>query len=215
MSYLEKPLFTADLRDDASGTYEFGFIDDSKHTGSVSYVPIDNSRGYWQLTATAITINGNPAKNTISRLPTIAGKSGLPFDDDDDDDDEQDGVKHSVYTILMRSPFTDTGTSTIMLDDKTVAEYYSLVPGAWLDSGNYIFPCGAQLPDLGITFDSYTAKVPGKFLTYGKLGKSGNCSGALLPNPVGQPMQVLGGPFFKANFVVFDGGKKQIGIAPH
>jgi hypothetical protein len=49
---LSSNLFTADLKKGAPGTYEFGFIDNSKYTGDINYTPIDNSQGFWEFTGT-------------------------------------------------------------------------------------------------------------------------------------------------------------------
>jgi aspergillopepsin I len=48
---LTKPVFTADLKKGAPGSYDFGFIDDSKHTGDIVYTPVDSSNGFWEFTA--------------------------------------------------------------------------------------------------------------------------------------------------------------------
>ncbi|KAF3921023.1 Aspergillopepsin-F [Arthrobotrys entomopaga] len=61
MSSLPEPVFTADLKHDAPGTYDFGFIDKSKYTGDITWVDIDNSQGFWQFDAgdsTAIADTG-------------------------------------------------------------------------------------------------------------------------------------------------------------
>lgn len=47
-STLDEPLFTATLKAGAPGSYDFGYIDDSKYSGSISYVPVDFSQGFWQ-----------------------------------------------------------------------------------------------------------------------------------------------------------------------
>lgn len=55
---LEQELFTADLTEDNSGTYEFGKIDSSKYTGEIHYVPVDNSQGFWQVTTETYSVGG-------------------------------------------------------------------------------------------------------------------------------------------------------------
>ncbi|KAK3937028.1 peptidase [Diplogelasinospora grovesii] len=52
MPHLDAPLFTADLKHNADGRYNFGYIDKSAYTGSISYTPVDNSQGFWGFTAT-------------------------------------------------------------------------------------------------------------------------------------------------------------------
>ncbi|EFR00643.1 aspergillopepsin A [Nannizzia gypsea CBS 118893] len=50
MEQLERPLFTACLKHRAPGFYDFGFIDENKHVGKLSYLPVDTSRGRWETT---------------------------------------------------------------------------------------------------------------------------------------------------------------------
>lgn len=69
MPTLAEPLFTADLRKDAVGAYEFGRIDASKFVGDLSWVPVDTSKGFWQVSTLGFCVGGNqtrlPASNAI------------------------------------------------------------------------------------------------------------------------------------------------------
>lgn len=53
---LTTPVFTADLKYHAAGTYEFGTIDSTKYTGSITYVDVDNSNGFWEFTGTGYAV---------------------------------------------------------------------------------------------------------------------------------------------------------------
>ena len=44
---LPLPLFTADLKNKAPGSYDFGFIDKTKYTGDIKYFDADSSGAYW------------------------------------------------------------------------------------------------------------------------------------------------------------------------
>lgn len=57
---LEAPLFTANLKKGQPGNYNFGFIDDSEHTGKISYTTVDNSQGFWGYTTDGYTIGSGP-----------------------------------------------------------------------------------------------------------------------------------------------------------
>ncbi|KAI9821663.1 MAG: hypothetical protein M1827_002244 [Pycnora praestabilis] len=59
---LEQPVFTADLKHGTAGSYDFGTIDSSKFTGEITYVPIDNSQGFWQFDSTRFAV-GSQAIN--------------------------------------------------------------------------------------------------------------------------------------------------------
>ena len=56
---LAAPLFTADLMKGAPGSYDFGFIDSTKYTGSITYVPVDTSMGYWQFTGAGYAVGSS------------------------------------------------------------------------------------------------------------------------------------------------------------
>jgi hypothetical protein len=57
---LKEPLFTVALKKNATGTYDFGFIDESKHDGPITYIPVNTTRGYWEYTATGYQIGNSP-----------------------------------------------------------------------------------------------------------------------------------------------------------
>ncbi|EFX01969.1 aspartic proteinase [Grosmannia clavigera kw1407] len=63
-SSLSKPLFTADLKHEAPGTYNFGYIDSSLYTGSISYVNVDTYPGYWRFTSSGYSIGSTTFKTT-------------------------------------------------------------------------------------------------------------------------------------------------------
>jgi aspergillopepsin I len=50
-SQLDSPLFAVTLKHNAPGTYDFGFVDKSKYTGSITYTDVDSSQGFWMFTA--------------------------------------------------------------------------------------------------------------------------------------------------------------------
>lgn len=57
-STLSAPLFTADLKKGEPGSYDFGFIDDSKYTGNITYVSVDTTQGFWTFTVKGYAIGG-------------------------------------------------------------------------------------------------------------------------------------------------------------
>jgi len=66
---LAKPLFGVDLKYHAAGTYDFGFIDTSKYTGSLTYVDVDSSQGFWGFTASGYIVgNGTTSKTSINAI---------------------------------------------------------------------------------------------------------------------------------------------------
>jgi hypothetical protein len=65
VSELALPLFAVTLKYHAAGTYDFGFIDKSKYTGSINYVNADTSDGFWGVSATAYSIGSTTTAATI------------------------------------------------------------------------------------------------------------------------------------------------------
>ena len=58
MADLSQPVFTAQLKGGEVGAYEFGRIDTSAFTGDLATVPVDSSRGFWEVDSAAASVNG-------------------------------------------------------------------------------------------------------------------------------------------------------------
>ncbi|KAJ6445302.1 Multidrug resistance protein 2 [Purpureocillium lavendulum] len=140
---LQSPLFTADLKHQANGKYNFGYIDSSAHTGSIVYTPVDSSQGFWTWTSTGYSVGGS--RLTRESIDGIAdtGTTLLLLPDDVVDayyrevdgasyDDSQGGYTFSCGTTLPNFTF-GVESSTIT------------VPGAYInyaptdDSGSTCF----------------------------------------------------------------------------
>ncbi|KAH9870170.1 hypothetical protein J1614_007093, partial [Plenodomus biglobosus] len=65
---LAAPLFAVNLKYHAAGTYDFGYIDKSKYTGSITYVDVDNSQGFWGISATAYGVGSTTTQRAISGI---------------------------------------------------------------------------------------------------------------------------------------------------
>jgi len=60
MPDLAEPVWTADLRKNAVGAYEFGRIDASKFVGDLTWVPVNSTQGFWEFPSTSFAV-GNEA----------------------------------------------------------------------------------------------------------------------------------------------------------
>ncbi|KAK1964590.1 secreted aspartic proteinase precursor [Colletotrichum sublineola] len=58
-SKLDSPLFTADLKHNKAGKYNFGYIDKAAYTGSITYTSVDDSQGFWQFTSSGYQVGSN------------------------------------------------------------------------------------------------------------------------------------------------------------
>ena len=53
---LPAPVFTANLKKGAPGNYNFGYIDSTEHTGTITYVPISTANGFWEFTGNGYAV---------------------------------------------------------------------------------------------------------------------------------------------------------------
>ena len=53
---LDEPLFTVDLNRNRTGAYNFGFIDESRYVGNISYLTVDPNLIYWTVNASVYAI---------------------------------------------------------------------------------------------------------------------------------------------------------------
>jgi len=58
MADLTLPVFTAQLISGGLGAYEFGNIDTTAFVGNLTTVPVDSSRGFWEITSAAAKVGG-------------------------------------------------------------------------------------------------------------------------------------------------------------
>jgi aspergillopepsin I len=79
-SSLASPLFAVTLKHNAPGTYDFGFIDKSKYTGSLAYADVDNSQGFWEFTADSYKV-GSQSGSSIKGIADT-GTTLLLLDDE-------------------------------------------------------------------------------------------------------------------------------------
>jgi hypothetical protein len=74
------------------------------------------------------------------------------------------------------------------------------------------YPCSAQLPALGVAVGDYMAMVPGNVVTFAQVDGQ-TCFGGVQSNQ-GNGLQIYGDVFFRAQYVVFDGGNMAVQMAP-
>lgn len=70
-STLPSALFTATLKKGKPGSYDFGYIDSSKYTGSLAYTSITEADGFWEFAPTSYSIGSG---SSVS-FPTSYGNS--------------------------------------------------------------------------------------------------------------------------------------------
>ncbi|KAI0316984.1 acid protease [Amylostereum chailletii] len=115
------------------------------------------------------------------------------------------------------SSIIDTGTTLIVGDASTVAQFYAAVPGA-ADASNtagpgfFTFPC-ASVPDVSLTFGGTDFAVSADTFNLGQLSAgSPDCVGGIAAADVGS-MWVAGDVFLQNVYTSFDVGNTQVGFA--
>jgi hypothetical protein len=73
MPQLKMPVFSVNLKNDSTGTYEFGNIDSTQFTGQLTNVPVNSASGFWQVDSPTVTIGNSKVANQ-GGSPAIAGK---------------------------------------------------------------------------------------------------------------------------------------------
>lgn len=76
-STLAKPLFTVDLKHGTAGTYDFGYIDSSKYTGSIAYTSVSTSNGFWEFQAGGYSTGSSAVGGSIGDAIMDTGTSLL------------------------------------------------------------------------------------------------------------------------------------------
>lgn len=76
MANLDQPVFTADLKHDTDGSYNFGYIDSTAYTGDIYYVNLYNATssysGYWSFQSTGYAV-GDGSTSTTSASTSTSG----------------------------------------------------------------------------------------------------------------------------------------------
>jgi len=130
-SSLDSPLFTADLKHQAAGSYDFGYIDDSKYTGDITYTDVDSSNGFWEFTGTGYAIgDGSFVDDSIDAIMDT-GTTLLLVPDD---------VVSAYYDQVDGASYDDsqggyTFSCDASLPDITlgIGSYHAVVPGSYIN----------------------------------------------------------------------------------
>jgi len=60
---LASNVFTVTLKHDAPGSFDFGFIDTSKFTGSLTTIPVNTRNGFWEVSGTSFSVGSGAARS--------------------------------------------------------------------------------------------------------------------------------------------------------
>lgn len=185
ISDLSQPVFTAQLRGDAEGSYEFGNIDTSSFTGELNVIPIDSTNGFWEFESSSATINNNVVQISGGRAIADTGTSLMLVSDD-----------------LLQAYWGNVDGAT--LNDQVGGVIFpcnSQLPDLQIAVGDKT----ANVAGENFNFAEVgTDQTSGESFCFGGMQSTG-----------GIPFSIYGDVFFKSNFVVFEATTPSLGFAPH
>ncbi|KAH6880697.1 aspartic peptidase domain-containing protein [Thelonectria olida] len=206
-SQLGSKLFTADLKQDAAGKYNFGFIDASAHTGSIAYTEVDNSQGFWTFTSPGYAVGTGPiSKSPITGIADT-GTTLLML---------PSAVNEAYYSQVEGAQYSSSAGGYVFSCDATL-------PAFTFGVGDAEFTIPAKFMNYAPLQGSFSKRAfgaegedfQGEFgnAFEGLGGQSSNlCMGGLQPSDdIG--VNIFGDIALKAAFVVFDGGNSRLGWA--
>ncbi|KAI9057680.1 acid protease, partial [Trametes sanguinea] len=111
---INPPVFTVKLgRGDEAGFYSFGFIDTSVTPNPITYTPVDNSQGFWQVQSTSWTLNGETKERSGNTTILDTGTTLCLVADD---------VVDAIYGAIPGAVFDDQQGGYKFPSDATIPE---------------------------------------------------------------------------------------------
>ena len=128
---MDAPVFTADLKKGAPGTYDFGFIDSSKYTGDITYVPVSTSQGFWEFTADGYAVGTGQVSSTSIDGIADTGTTLLLLDDSIVSDyyGQVDGASYDS----SQGGYTFACSATLPDFTAVIGGYNAVIPGSFLN----------------------------------------------------------------------------------
>ncbi|KAK9659887.1 aspartic proteinase precursor [Basidiobolus ranarum] len=113
--------------------------------------------------------------------------------------------------LSVSTAAVDTGTTLINLPTKDAIELHASLGAQYTDDGKFIVQCDKQLPTINFSFNGINFPlVSNDYIIRG----DGLCISGFRAVDYDRPVIILGEPFLRKYYSVFDFGKKQIGFAP-
>ncbi|KAK6535860.1 Type I transmembrane sorting receptor [Arthrobotrys megalospora] len=185
MSSLSNKLFTASLYHNKAGSYDFGYIDNKKYTGSLKYATLSTKSGWWEFPSKYYKVGSTTYTNPTTATGIADTGTTLLL--------VSSGAAKNYYNSIPNS-----------VADSQVGGY--LVPCASKTLPPFYFSVGSNMASVSGTNVIYGSSL-------GTINGVQYCFGAI--QPISGNQYIFGDVFFKQNFAVFDYGGSRFGFAPH
>ena len=113
------------------GSYDFGFIDDSKYTGNITYVPVDTRQGFWTFTVKGYAI-GDEVFNPITVNVIADTGTTLIYLPEQMVKAYYAGVPSAFYNSKLAA-FTFPCGTTLPSITFDIGNYHAVVPGPFIN----------------------------------------------------------------------------------
>lgn len=130
-SSLSAPLFTVDLKKGSPGTYSFGFIDDTKYTGKIAYVPVNNAKSFWEFTSNGFAVGDGSFTSTSIDAIADTGTTLLYLPDSVVD--AYYGSVSSASYNSQQGGYTFPCGTTLPSITLGIGSYDAVVPGSFVE----------------------------------------------------------------------------------
>lgn len=129
-SSLARKLFTADLKKGAAGSYDFGFINTAKYTGSITYVPVNTANGFWQFTAGGYAVGSKAAVSSSFTAIADTGTTLLLL---------PDAIVSAYYAQVSGAKYDNTQGGYVFSCSATLPSFTAVIGGQkFVVPGSYI-----------------------------------------------------------------------------
>ncbi|PGG98732.1 hypothetical protein GX51_06662 [Blastomyces parvus] len=182
---LPEPLFAVSLKKNKPGTFDFGFVDDDKYNGNITYTPVHDG-GFWSISTTGYAV-GNSTRNTSTPIKGF--------------------LDTGTTMMLLPEPIINDYYSQVPGSTKITG-----LENAFLNG--WIFPCNATIPPFSLIIENnYRATIPPEHIILSPFYGGGDtpmCFGSM---QAAIHEVVFGDILFKSQYVVFDTVGPRVGFA--
>lgn len=184
-SRLKKPVFTVDLRRNASSRFDFGYINESMAADNITWLDSNPDSPHWDIELDLTAWRG---KNPMWMYHKF-----------------QATVDTGTSLLFLPDPLASR-----YWEDVPGVQKSDLLSGVY----KFPCEGSQDLPDLLFKLPTeHVIRIPGPYLNYGPLDTEPSLCWAGMQSAKDMDGPILGDVMLKAVFVAFDVGKKRIGLA--